>query len=73
MATQINYVLKVRDAKLPAVKKALSEAGIDVVSLVEVYKEDLPADPAGEAPAAPGAPAAPAPPASDTPGPNGPG
>jgi len=70
MATQINYVLKVRDAKLPAVKKALSEAGIDVVSLVEVYKEDLPADPAGEAPAAP---AAPAPPASDTPGPNGPG
>jgi len=70
MATQINYVLKVRDAKLPAVKKALSEAGIDVVSLVEVYKEDLPADPAGEAPAAPGAPA---PPASDAPGPNGPG
>jgi hypothetical protein len=44
MATQINYVLKVRDAKLPAVKKALSEAGIDVVSLVEVYKEDLPPD-----------------------------
>lgn len=45
MATQINYVLKVRDAKLPAVRKALSEAGIDVVSLVEVYKEDLPAAP----------------------------
>jgi hypothetical protein len=53
MATQINYVLKVRDAKLPAVKKALSEAGIEVVSLVEVYKEDLPPDgPPDPAPAA---------------------
>jgi hypothetical protein len=52
MATQINYVLKVLDAKLPAVRKALSEAGIDVVSLVEVYKEDLPA-PAEEAPPGP--------------------
>jgi len=51
MATQINYVLKVRDAKLPAVKKALSEAGIEVVSLVEVYKEELPPDGPPAAPA----------------------
>jgi hypothetical protein len=50
MTTQINYVLKVRDAKLAAVKKALSEAGIDVVSLVEVFKEEAPA-PQGDAPA----------------------
>jgi hypothetical protein len=50
MTTQINYVLKVRDAKLAAVKKALSEAGIDVVSLVEVFKEETPA-PEGDAPA----------------------
>jgi hypothetical protein len=55
MATQINYMLKVRDAKLAAVKKALSDAGIDVVSLVEVFKEELPAPPAepGAAPEAP--------------------
>lgn len=70
MATQINYVLKVRDAKLPAVRKALSEAGIDVVSLVEVYKEDLPAaqgtpaDTAADTPAdAPPAPPKSGPPA----------
>jgi len=55
MATQINYVLKVRDAKLPAVRKALTEAGIDVVSLVEVYKEDLAAapDPSADPPPGP--------------------
>jgi len=41
MAVQINYMLKVKDAKLGAVKKALSAAGIDVVSVVEVYKQDL--------------------------------
>jgi hypothetical protein len=46
MATQINYVLKVKDAKLAAVKKALSGAGIDVVSIVEVHKEELPEAPA---------------------------
>jgi hypothetical protein len=53
MATQINYMLKVRDAKLAAVKKALSEAGIEVVSLVEVFKEELPAEPAAADPGAP--------------------
>ena len=41
MAVQINYMLKVKDAKLGVVKKALSAAGVEVVSLVEVYKQDL--------------------------------
>lgn len=54
MATQINYMLKVRDAKLAAVKKALAGAGIEVVSLVEVFKEELPAAPAEPAAADPG-------------------
>jgi len=54
MATQINYMLKVKDAKLAAVKKALAEAGVEVVSLVEVFKEELPAEPPEPAdPAAP--------------------
>lgn len=39
--TQINYVVKVKDTKLIEVKKALTEKGIDVVSIVEVHKEDI--------------------------------
>lgn len=54
MATQINYVLKVKDAKLGAIKKALSTAGIEVVSLVEVHKEDL-GEPGGGEPEGAGA------------------
>ena len=56
MPTQINYVLKVKDSKLSAVKKALTDAGIDVVSLVEVHKEEM------AAPAPPASPSAAAPP-----------
>ncbi|MBI5136299.1 MAG: hypothetical protein HZA24_03065 [Nitrospirae bacterium] len=41
MPVQINYMLKVRDGKLGAVRKALTDAGIEVISLVEVYKEEL--------------------------------
>lgn len=52
MTTQINYVLKVVDAKLAAVKKALTAADIEVVSLVEVYKEETAPAP-GEGEAAP--------------------
>jgi len=51
MATQINYVLKVKDAKLGAIKKALTAAGIEVVSLVEVHKEEEPESAQTEAPA----------------------
>ncbi|MDH5526961.1 MAG: hypothetical protein OEY97_06580 [Nitrospirota bacterium] len=54
MPTQINYVLKVHDAKLGQVKKALTDAGIDVVSLVEVYKEEKAAEGGEQAPSAAG-------------------
>ncbi len=54
MATKRNFMLKVIDAKLGDVRKTLKEAGINLVSIVEVHKEELPgedskeAEPAGE-------------------------
>lgn len=36
----INYILKVEDAKAVAVQKALKEAGINVISVQEVHKEE---------------------------------
>jgi len=50
MAVQINYMLKVNDAKLGVIKKALKAADIDVVSLIEVFKQERDAPPADEAP-----------------------
>ena len=47
MPTKINYVLKVYDAKIAEIKKALEGAGIKVNSILEVYKEEVPASPAG--------------------------
>jgi hypothetical protein len=41
MAIQSNYVLKVTDAKLTDVQKALEQAGIKVRSIVEVFKEEV--------------------------------
>lgn len=38
--TNINYMVKVKDAKLPDVQKALQQAGIQVRSILEVYKEE---------------------------------
>lgn len=35
----VNYILKVEDAKLADVQKALTQAGIKVRSIQEVYKE----------------------------------
>lgn len=35
----INFILKVEDAKLADIQKALKEAGIKVRSIQEVYKE----------------------------------
>jgi len=35
----INFMVKVEDAKLPAIQKALKSAGIKVKSIVEIYKE----------------------------------
>jgi len=34
-------MLKVVDSKMGDVRKALKEAGINVTSIVEVYKEDI--------------------------------
>ena len=36
----INYILKVEDAKPVAVQKALKDAGINVISVQEVHKEE---------------------------------
>jgi hypothetical protein len=36
----INYILKVEDAKPVAIQKALKEAGINVTSVQEVHKEE---------------------------------
>lgn len=40
----INYILKVSDAKTVEVQKALEQAGIKVRSVVEVFKEEAPAE-----------------------------
>jgi len=40
MATKANFILKVTDAKLPDVQKALKDAGINVVSIMEIHKEE---------------------------------
>ena len=44
MATNNNYIVKVTDAKLTDVQKALEQAGIKVRSIVEVFKEEAPAE-----------------------------
>jgi hypothetical protein len=36
---EINYVLKVQDAKAVDIQKALQAAGIKVTSIIEVHKE----------------------------------
>ena len=40
MATNSNFLVKVADAKMPAVKKALEEAGIEVRSIIALHKEE---------------------------------
>jgi hypothetical protein len=40
MATRMNFILKVQDAKLADVQKALKDANINVVSIMEVHKEE---------------------------------
>ena len=36
-----NFMLKVEDAKLPDVQKALQQAGIKIRSLIEIFKEEV--------------------------------
>ena len=40
MATNSNFLVKVSEAKMPAVKKALEEAGIEVRSIIALHKEE---------------------------------
>ena len=40
MATKANFILKVADAKLSDVQKALKDANINVVSIMEIHKEE---------------------------------
>ena len=44
MATNSNFLVKVSEAKMPAVKKALEEAGIEVRSIIALHKEETGAD-----------------------------
>ena len=58
MAKKINFVLKVTDAKLLDIKKALEAKNIKLDSIIEVYKEEI-ADPsASSSPAESAKPAA---------------
>ncbi len=40
MATKANFILKVQDAKLADIQKALKDANINVVSILEVHTEE---------------------------------
>ncbi|MCD6327638.1 hypothetical protein J7M28_08805 [bacterium] len=42
MSAKVNFILKTTDAKAGQVKKALTEAGIEVRAVVEVYREQEP-------------------------------
>jgi hypothetical protein len=48
VATNSNYIVKVTDAKLPEIQKALEQAGIKVRSIIEVLKEDVSTEKAGD-------------------------
>ncbi len=39
--TNSNFILKVTDAKLTDIQKALEQAGIKVRSIVEIFKEEV--------------------------------
>ena len=45
MPAKVNFVVKTNDAKAGQVKKALTEAGIQVRAVVEVYREEEPKKP----------------------------
>jgi hypothetical protein len=40
MATKSNFILKVQDAKLADVQKALKDANVNIVSIMEIHKEE---------------------------------
>ena len=44
MATHNNFLVKVTDATMPQVRKALEGAGIDVRSIISMHKEETAED-----------------------------
>lgn len=44
MAINSNFIVKVTDAKLTDIQKALEQAGIKVRSIIEVHKESTTAE-----------------------------
>ena len=52
LSVKVNFVVKTNDAKAIQVKKALTEAGIQVRAVVEVYREEAPEEGAEGAPEA---------------------
>ncbi|MBI5119068.1 hypothetical protein HZA56_21600 [Candidatus Poribacteria bacterium] len=53
MPTKHNLMVKVLDARPADVQKALKNAGINVLSVIEIHKEDVP-EPASKEPKAEG-------------------
>jgi len=45
LPAKVNFVLKTNDTTAVQVKKALTEAGIEVRAVVEVYREKAPEEP----------------------------
>jgi len=41
LATHNNFLVKVSDATMPQVRKALQEAGIEVRSILSMHKEEI--------------------------------
>jgi hypothetical protein len=39
MSQLVNFIVKTKDAKESEIKKALKDAGIEVISIATVYKE----------------------------------
>lgn len=52
LPAKVNFVVKTNDAKAGQVKKVLTEAGIQVRAVVEVYREEEPETPVGRTPEA---------------------
>ena len=48
MATNNNFLVKVTDAKMPQVRKALQEAGIEVRSIILMHKDEIEDEAAAE-------------------------
>lgn len=40
MAVKVNYIVKVTDAKMADIMNALKAAGINVISVLEVHREE---------------------------------